>query len=177
MTEADAPLLGRIEMEHAFTLLGERLAGRGVVADVFVVGGAAIALAYDAKRVTRDIDALYVPHGVVHEEAVKVAQKLGLPQWWLNDQASVYVSGIDDADRRRVFDHPGLRVTAASPRHIFAMKALAARERDLQDLRLLAGLAGIDSVDAALACARDFFPDEIMSERAQRVVAELLAGS
>jgi hypothetical protein len=174
MTEADAPLLGRTEMERAFTLLGERLARRGVVADVFVVGGAAIALAYDAKRITRDVDALYMPHGVVHEEALEVARELGLPQWWLNEQASVYVSGVDDADRRRVFDHPGLRVVAASPRHIFAMKALAARERDLQDLRLLAGIAGIDSVEAALACARDFFPDEIMSERAQRVVAELL---
>jgi len=36
---------------------------RGVVADVFVVGGAAMALAYDATRVTRDIDATFVPHG------------------------------------------------------------------------------------------------------------------
>jgi hypothetical protein len=35
---------GRAEMEQAFTALGERLQRRGVVADVFVVGGAAIAL-------------------------------------------------------------------------------------------------------------------------------------
>jgi hypothetical protein len=35
-------------MERAFSALGERLQRRGVVADVFVVGGAAMALAYDA---------------------------------------------------------------------------------------------------------------------------------
>jgi hypothetical protein len=29
MTEADAPLLGRAELERAFTRLGERLARRG----------------------------------------------------------------------------------------------------------------------------------------------------
>jgi len=29
--------------------------GRGVVADIFIVGGAAMALAYDATRVTRDV--------------------------------------------------------------------------------------------------------------------------
>src|SRR5580704_11754007 len=87
---------------------------RGVVADIFVVGGAAMALAYDATRVTRDIDATFVPHGVVIEEARRVADDLGLPYWWLNEQASVYISGKEDTNGRRVFDHPGLRVMAAS---------------------------------------------------------------
>jgi hypothetical protein len=72
------------------------LARRGVVADVFVVDGAAMALAYDATRVTRDIDATFVPHGVVIEEARHVADDLGLPYWWLNEQASIYISGKDD---------------------------------------------------------------------------------
>ena len=89
-------------MERAFTALGERLARRGVVADVFVVGGAAMALAYDATRVTRDIDATFVLHGVVIEEARKVADDLGLPYWWLNEQASIYISGKDDPGKRRV---------------------------------------------------------------------------
>jgi hypothetical protein len=44
---------------------------------------------------------------------------------------------MDLCGKRRVFDHPGLRVTAASPTHIFAMKALAARTRDIDDIRLL----------------------------------------
>jgi hypothetical protein len=32
---------------------------------VFIVGGAAMALAYDASRVTRDVDARFLPHGIV----------------------------------------------------------------------------------------------------------------
>lgn len=62
MSDADDLLLGRAELERAFTNLGERLARRGVVADVFVVGGAARALAYDASRVTRDVNARYWPN-------------------------------------------------------------------------------------------------------------------
>lgn len=62
MSEAGEVLLGRAELERAFTALGERLARRGVVADVFVVGGAAMALAYDATRVTRDVDASWQHH-------------------------------------------------------------------------------------------------------------------
>jgi predicted nucleotidyltransferase len=173
---SSSPLMGRADLERAFTRLGERLVRRGIVADIFVVGGAAMALAYDATRVTQDVDALYVPHGVVHDEAMAVAKDLGLPHWWLNEQASVYISNREDSNKRRVFDHPGLRVTAASPRHIFAMKALAARERDLDDLRTLAAIAGIDSAEAARECSAAFFPEDIMSDRAKRVLAALFGG-
>ena len=44
-----------------------------------------MALAYDAARVTRDVDAMFKPHGIVHEEAMRVATDLGLPRWWLNE--------------------------------------------------------------------------------------------
>jgi hypothetical protein len=173
VTGADDVLFGRAEMERAFTALGERLQRRGVVADVFVVGGAAMALAYDATRVTRDIDATFVPHGVVVEEARRVADDLGLPYWWLNEQASIYISGKDDPGKRRVFDHPGLRVSAASPAHVFAMKALAARTRDIDDLRVLADIIGVESANEALQICTDFYPDEQVPERSAAVLQEL----
>jgi predicted nucleotidyltransferase len=175
VTEPGSVLLDRAQIERAFTALGDRLVRRGVVADIFIVGGAAMALAYDATRVTRDVDSLFVPHGVVLEEARNVAQDLGLPAWWLNEQASVYISGKDDPDRRRVFDHPGLRVTAASPRHIFAMKALAARTRDIDDLRLLADIIGVDTAETALQICAEFFPDEEVPARAAAVLQELFS--
>ena len=173
MTEPGNVLLDRAQLERAFTALGERLVRRGVVADVFVVGGAAMALAYDATRVTRDVDSLFVPHGIVLEEARNVAKDLGMPPWWLNEQASVYISGKDDPGKRRVFDHPGLRVTAASPRHIFAMKAFAARTRDIDDLRLLADIIGIDSSATALQICAEFFPGDDVQPRSIAILQEL----
>jgi hypothetical protein len=138
-----------------------------------VVGGAAMAMAYDAARVTRDVDAAFKPHGIVLEEARKVADDLGLPYWWLNEQASVYISGKEDTNGRRVFDHPGPRVMAASPAHVFAMKARAARTRDIDDLRLLADIIGVNSADAALQITVDFYPDEPVSARSAAVLHEL----
>jgi hypothetical protein len=114
-----------------------------------------------------------MPHGIVVEEAGRVADDLGLPRWWLNEQASVYISGKDDPGKRRVFDHPGLRVMAASPDHIFAMKALAARTRDIDDLRLLADIVGVGSGDAALRICAEFYPDEPVSPRSAAVLREL----
>jgi hypothetical protein len=87
-----APLLDREGMEESFRRLGDQLAKRGIVADIYVFGGAAMALAYDSRRATRDVDALFKPHGIVLEEAQAVATELGLSNWWLNELASSYVA-------------------------------------------------------------------------------------
>ena len=164
-----APLLDRAAIEDAFGRLGERLARRGVVADVYVIGGAAMALAYDARRATRDIDAVFKPHGIVFEEARAVALELGLPQWWLNEQASVYVAPGGDPDAATVFEHRGLRVAAASPRHLLAMKVLAARRRDADDIRVLARHLELRDSGEVLAICADIFPDEEVPPRARLV--------
>jgi hypothetical protein len=45
----------------------------------------------------------------VLEEAHAVAAELGLPTWWLNEQASSYVAPGGDPSASRVFDYSGLR--------------------------------------------------------------------
>jgi hypothetical protein len=40
------PLLDRAAIEHAFRRLGERLSRLGLTADIYVIGGAALAMAY-----------------------------------------------------------------------------------------------------------------------------------
>ena len=172
---SDDGLLGRAELERAFSALGDRLIRRGVVADLFIVGGAAMALAYDADRVTRDVDATFLPHGIVLEEARNVAEAMDLPPWWLNDQASAYVSNQYDAGKREVFDHPGIRVMAASPEHVFAMKVFASRGRDEGDLRALAQIIGISTVEAALELCSRFFPDEEIPARSMAMLEDLFA--
>jgi hypothetical protein len=100
---------------------------------------------------------------------------MGLPPWWLNDQASVYVSNQYDAGKREVFDHPGIRVMAASPEHVFAMKAFASRGLDEDDLRALAEITGISTVETALEICSRFFPDEAIPARSKAVLEDLFA--
>jgi len=170
---ADDPLLDRDSIAEAFRRLGDRLARRGLVADVYVFGGAAMALAYDARRATRDIDAVFEPHGVVLEEARAVADDLGLPRWWLNEQASSYVAVGGDPAAPRVFDHPGLRVSAASPEHLLAMKVLAARRRDAEDIRFLVKHLQFATAEEVLALCVEIFPDEEVPPRARLVLEDV----
>jgi hypothetical protein len=53
-----------------------------------------MALAYDANPVTRNADAGLVPHGIVHEEAMRVAGDLGLHRWWLSEQARPFFKSL-----------------------------------------------------------------------------------
>jgi predicted nucleotidyltransferase len=168
------PLLDRAAIERAFRRLGERLARRGLAADVYVIGGAALAMAYDARRATRDIDAVFEPHGAVIEEAWAVADELALPRWWLNDRASVYVARGGDQRAPQVFEHAGLRVSAASPEHLLAMKVLAARRRDVEDIRFLVGRLGLTTVEQVLTVCAEVFPEEPVPTRARLVLEDAL---
>lgn len=97
------------------TLLSDRLASRGVKGEMYVVGGAAMAIAYDARRATRDIDAVFAPKGVIGQVAREMAEELNLPPGWLNDAVKGFLAG-PDPQAVPVLDLPGLRVMAASPR-------------------------------------------------------------
>jgi hypothetical protein len=55
--------------------------------EVFIVGGAAMAIAYDTRRATADVDAVFVPSSEVLTAASRVAEKLNLEPDWLNDGA------------------------------------------------------------------------------------------
>lgn len=74
----------------------------------------------------------------------------------------------------RVFDHPGLRVAAASPEHLLAMKTLAARRRDSDDIRFLVRRLGLASVDEVLAVCAEVFPEEPIPERARLILEDAL---
>ncbi len=115
--------------------LDERLRERGVAASLYVVGGAAMALAYGRDGVTPDIDAL-ASHRAVAEEAKAVAGRHGLTEHWLNDAAGPWIPPRPKAARRRPSE-PGLTVHIAPPEHVLAMKLAALRRKDRPDIRLL----------------------------------------
>jgi hypothetical protein len=85
------------DLIEAFGCLDGELARRGVRAELFVVGGAAMAIAYDARRTTTDVDAIFVSSDAVREAATEVAEQLGLEPDWLNDGAKSFAPGNDPA--------------------------------------------------------------------------------
>src|SRR5258707_12490930 len=113
--------MDRGEIIAALTDLAAELQRRGVSADMYVVGGAAIALAFDERRATHDIDAVFEPKNVVYEAAADVGEQRDLPAGWLNDAVKGFLVG-DDPGGTTVLDLPGLRCLGAAARTLLALK-------------------------------------------------------
>jgi len=134
------------------TLLRTALSGVGmslppdVSIEILVVGGAAGLLTglLPPSRTTMDCDVMvYVPANswhAVEEAAHQVGRELGLSTSWLNGVAQLRIDSLPQGwrDRRvHVADFKSLRVYAISRLDLIAMKFLAHRAQDLEDLQSL----------------------------------------
>jgi hypothetical protein len=166
----------RGEIVQALTAVGRILHFRGLEGELYVVGGAAIALALDARRSTRDVDGVFEPKGAIYEAAAEVATAQDLPPGWLNDAVKGFLAG-PDPEAAPVLEVPGLRCLAASPRMLIALKVLAHRAgEDDADVRLLARELGLDRAEDVLAVAEEVYGDRL-DAAARFFVEELFASS
>jgi hypothetical protein len=157
MTEERDLRLSRDDITALLNELGSELGAEGAGADMFLVGRAAMALAYNLRGVTADVDAVFEPRALVCEAASRVAMRHPeLPSHWLNDAVRGFLPGTD-SDAIVVLDSPGIRVSVASAPYLLALKVLAARQdRDADDLRELAALCGVKTAYEVLGIAERY---------------------
>jgi len=180
-------LLDRETIERAFRLMGEYLLDRKVLGEIAIYGGSAILFQFDWRKASRDVDARVTSersHGLVIDAAANAATQLGLPRSWLSENVAMYARrGEGEADRISLGLYPsperfGLRVTAAKPSYILAMKLKALEratidDRDYEDAINLGIECGVSSMDELREVFRKFFPDEDLPPRAALRLEEL----
>jgi hypothetical protein len=149
----------RAEILKALQALDDELSSRGVRGQIFIVGGAAMALAYSTRRVTKDIDEVFEPKSSIYEAAAKVAEGLGLPEDWLNDAAKGFMPG-ENQYARPLPDIEGIEITTASPQYLLTMKLMAMRfGEDDEDIELLLRECDLHSADEALKLVERMYPE------------------
>ena len=169
-------MLSRQLILALFAELNAELEAVNIRGDVFIIGGAAMAVAYDARPSTRDIDAIWEPSVEVREAAKRVARNHDdLPDDWLNDGAKAFMPRKDRGEQRVVFEGKFLTVRAASPAYLLATKILASRvSRDEDDILLLYSLCGFTSVDEGVRLVEKFYPGVPIEAKARFLLEELL---
>jgi hypothetical protein len=154
------------EVAELLAELDRRLRRRGVSASVFVVGGAAVAVAgIRGERLTEDVDVV-TDGQVVLEEASLLARERGeLPENWLNATARMWMPPLPGGVLDRP-DAPGLRVTYADDGFLFATKLIAQRAKDADDVVALAKRLGMQeaSADELESHIRRYYTDEAALE-------------
>lgn len=168
-------LLTRKDILRALERLSEILEAKDVKADLYVIGGAAMTLAYKARPSTRDVDAVFKRKNEVFKAAAQVAREQGLPDEWLSDAAKKFL-GRPDRRPLPVLDLPGLRLMAGSAEYLLAMKVLADRhDRDRRDLRFLIRRLRIKSVKEAERLFYEVYPNDTIPDDTRARLADLIA--
>lgn len=167
---------GELDAEHVRSLfheLSDWLGARGVHGQLFVVGGAAMALSYDQGRLTRDVDALFIPAPEVRQAAEAIGAAHGLEPDWLNDAAKGFLPGPDEHPTT-VFESEALLVQVASPEYLLAMKLHASRdERDLDDAVKLFVRLGYTTAEQGIELLTSTYPARLLLPRHRYVVEDV----
>jgi len=168
---------GQLDREDIRGLLDElsaELAARGARADLFLVGGAALAVAYDQSRSTRDLDAVFLPTDVVRVAAATVADRRGLAVDWLNDAVKGFLPG-PDPDAQRFYASESLTVDVASPRYLLAMKLFSSRvESDAEDILFLYRQLGFTTVNEGLELVESAYRGRAISPKVRFLLTEIV---
>ncbi|HEX5497115.1 MAG TPA: DUF6036 family nucleotidyltransferase [Mycobacteriales bacterium] len=161
-----------------FAELDEELRGSGVHGNVFIVGGAAMILAYDARPATRDIDGIWHPSSEIRTAVARItARHDDLEPDWLNDGVKGFLPGAP-GDHRVVYEGDSLTVSAPSAEYLLATKLLASRTgRDEADILTLYNLCGLHTVEEGLDLVERYYPGRPIEAKVRFFLEELLTGN
>ena len=162
------PLLSKGDIERGLRGIDAKARDASILIDLSVYGGAAMALAFDLRQATRDVDAVVRGHaGFLRRAAAEVALEEGWPDDWLNDGVKGFTSEHEQMRLMQTFPGSpdgGLRIHVPTPEYLFAMKCMAMcaegldGSHDISDIEALADIAGIEDFASALALVEAFYP-------------------
>jgi hypothetical protein len=172
---------------RAFEVMGRYLRDRHVLGEIAVYGGSAILLQFDWRKTSEDVDAVVVDGR--HESEVKAAvahaaETLRLSRDWLNNWVGMFTPRAERPEDFRFVgtypagEMPGLRVVAAKPEYLCAMKlrALERETPDNRDFEDAVGLGlelGAETAEDLQLLYESFFPDEQLNPLASTYLPEV----
>ncbi len=131
-----------------------------------------MALVYDARPDTKDVDAIFKPATAIREAAARVAHANDLRSDWLNDAVKGF---LVPHHQRILFDFSNLKVFVPEADYLLAMKAISARANtlDAADVRFLIDLLQIKSSSAVLDLVEKYYPRRQIKAATQFFIEEL----
>ena len=164
------------DIRRLLDLLDRELARVESEGELYLVGGAVMCLALNARYATRDIDALFKPTKVIREAAARVALEANVSRDWLNDAVKGYLSPRGEFDP--FLELPHLRVFVARPAYLLAMKCAAMRIgeefHDLDDVLYLLRYLNISTVSEAIAVVTQYFDESQLPPKTHLALEEIL---
>lgn len=179
----EQPTFTANDIRNYFAKIGELAEQQGRRFEIAVFGGSSLALSFDWRESTHDID--YMPISGAEQEIADLANEaadlLHLPQDALRSDVSIFAA--DHPDLIPQGDYPpggagGLRVFVASPQYMLAMKVLSMRSsletQDCRDVWHLLDACQMTTAAEVEQLVQGFYPDNHMPVRHLRILEDIL---
>ena len=160
------------EIKRYLNELNEELCSVDVKGEICLYGGAVMALVFNARPDTKDVDAVFEPAAIIRAAAARVAEANDLPADWLNDGVKGF---LVQHKQRILFDYSNLKVFVPEPDYLLAMKAIAARHntQDAADVKVLVDLLQMKSAAEVLEIVEKYYPRNQIKPATQFFIEEL----
>lgn len=177
-------MLSRADIIRGLNHIDQAARRAGLIVDLAIYGGAALALTFDLRQATRDVDAVVSGDPAFLRRVVAdIAREEGWPSDWLNVGVKGFRSAAEQmlpVDMFQGSGSGGLRVYVPTPEYLFGLKAMAMRTggvgagNDVPDIEALVEILEIDDVNDALALVEGFYPAQQIPAKVRFGIQEII---
>lgn len=165
--------MNKQDIEKYLRMLGQELQQHQITGEILLAGGAVMLLKVQNREITKDIDAYFNPEqaDVIREAARVIADREGLPYDWINDGVKGFFYAQPPTERWA--EYPGLRVYIPSLDYLFAMKVVAGRPQDIEDIKAIAHELNLLNTQDALSLVKRYIPEQLLVPRIEYMIDEI----
>lgn len=167
--------LTRSEIYRLLILLNESLEQKEIQGDLYLVGGAVLTLAYDARESTHDLDGVFAPKQEIYECIKEVARDENLAEDWVNDAVKGFLG-----NRQEFTDFlslSNLNIKVASSEYLLAMKVQSSRtenQNEINDIKYLIKLLNLREIEEVETIVSKFYDLKLIKPKSWYLVEEIL---
>ena len=171
------------EIEEGLKEIAKLANNDGVFVELAVYGGSAIALKWEFRKATRDVDIIVSGDATyIRNAAKKVAEKKGWPTDWMNDAVKGFASPNGDHElyKEYMHDNGGVKVFTPSARYLLAMKCMAMRidepdgHNDIDDIMALVKDVGIKNESELFQLVEAYYPPQKITPKISFGIQEIM---
>jgi hypothetical protein len=160
------------EIRQYLDELDEELRAMEVKGELCLYGGAVMALVYDARPNTDDVDAVFKSVRYIRRAAGKIAERHDLPKGWPNYAVKMF---LVPHEQRILFDLPSLKVYVPPAQYLLAMKVLSSRSnpKDRGDIKTLIKNLGLSREEEVLEIVKYYYPRKEVKPATSMFIKEI----
>lgn len=171
------------EIESGLEAIARIAAQDGVFLELAVYGGSAIALKWEFRKSTRDVDIIVSGDAAyIRQAAMRVAIAKGWPENWMNDAVKGFASPAGDHELYKEYtsENGGIKVFVPSTRYLLAMKCMAMRidepdgHNDVDDIIALIKESEINTENELFELIESYYPTQKISTKTLFGIQEIM---